>query len=188
MRWIFYNSLTDHSSSPRYPTYSKHPPDGFNQVIVCMERIKWPPFHPFSITSRHRLHIHRCVSASQYIFVLRGIQHRCGSARKQPTLWPTRLEHYYIGKLPECRPKSGRVVRNKLLQTNTLPNRCNIYARPKVPFHMERVQCLFEASMCAVEAVAFNSGLADLTDTFRLNLRTSDQCGTGGERRALLLP
>jgi hypothetical protein len=56
-----------------------------------------------------------------------------------------------------------------------LPNQCNVFHRPNIPFTSEIVQCPFEGKMCASPALSLDSGLIDLNDAFGMNLEEADR-------------
>ncbi|KAF2020984.1 hypothetical protein BU24DRAFT_487495 [Aaosphaeria arxii CBS 175.79] len=57
---------------------------------------------------------------------------------------------------------------------SSLPVRCKNLARPRIDFTTEIVPCPFHDDFCASPAVAFDSGLFDLSTAYGLNLKDED--------------
>jgi hypothetical protein len=73
-------------------------------------------------------------------------------------------------------------------RSNGLPSRCNIYTRPNIPFTTESIPCPFDERMCTVPAVAFDSGLIDMRDTFGINLEEKDRVQYRKRTSCAILP
>jgi len=69
--------------------------------------------------------------------------------------------------------------------------RCNIYTKPRIPFHVQRTECPWPSSMCIGRdkpSVSMDSGLLDVNDAFGLNLPSNGKVQFRKKTTCAVLP